>query len=244
MEQYFAYTYTGAPFIQWGEAHLGVLGVITLLVLASRWLRLEARQQRGLRVMLAGLLLLNELGWHAWHLYHGLWTLESMLPLELCNLMVLASAWTLLTRSQVGFEFIYLLGIPAASQVLITPALGPYGFPHLLFFQIFISHGGVVLAALYLALQEDMRPRGWRSIRRVAGWTMLYALAIFRLNQFLGSNYLFLAHKPPAVTLLDYLGPWPWYILSMVAIGLLLATALYLPFHLADRHKHKVVVKI
>jgi hypothetical integral membrane protein (TIGR02206 family) len=244
MEQYFAYNYAGAPFVQLGAAHLGALGLVFVLSLLGWQLRLDAGQRRVLRATLAGLLLLNELGWHAWHIYYGLWTLQEMLPLEICNLMVLLSAWTLLTRSQVGFEFLYLLGIPAASQVLITPALGPYGFPHMLFFQIFISHGGVVLAALYLALGEGMRPRSWRSVRRVAGWTMLYALGIFLLNRLLGSNYLFLAYKPPAATLLDYLGPWPWYILSMVVIGLLLAAALYLPYHLRDLNKQKSAARI
>jgi hypothetical integral membrane protein (TIGR02206 family) len=238
MEQYFEFNYTGAPFVQLGAAHLGALLVTGVLALAGWRLPLQDRERRWLRGSLAGLLLLNELGWHAWHLYYGLWTVESMLPLELCNLMVLASVWTLLSRSQTGFEFIYLLGIPAASQVLITPALGIYGFPHILFIQIFISHGGVVLAALYLALGEGMRPRGWRSVRRVASWTMLYALGIFGLNQVLGSNYLFLAHKPPAATLLDYLGPWPWYILPMVGIGLLLAAALYIPYHLRDLRQY------
>ena len=244
MEQYFAYNYAGAPFVQLGAAHLGALLLVFVLALAGWRLPLQDRQRSWLRGTLAGLLLLNELGWHAWHIYYGLWTVENMLPLELCNLMVLASVWTLLSRSRVGFEFLYLLGIPAASQVLITPALGPYGFPHILFFQIFISHGGVVLAALYLALGEGMRPRSWRSVRRVAGWTLLYASGIFWLNQVLGSNYLFLAYKPPAATLLDYLGPWPWYILSMVAIGLLLAAALYLPYHLLDLQRQKSTARI
>jgi hypothetical integral membrane protein (TIGR02206 family) len=243
MEQYFAYNYAGPPFVQLGAAHVGALGILFLLALGSwRW-QMDMGQRGALRGVLAGLLLANELGWHAWHIHYGLWTVETMLPLELCNLMVLTSAWTLLTRSQTGYEFIYLLGIPAASQVLITPALGPYGLPHILFFQIFISHGGVVLAALYLALGEGMRPRSWRSVRMVAGWTLLYALAVFWLNRVLGSNYLFLAYKPPAATLMDYLGPWPWYILSMVAIGLLLACALYWPFHMRDQRRMKTLTK-
>jgi hypothetical integral membrane protein (TIGR02206 family) len=187
------------------------------------------------RFILAAWLFLNELLWHVWHAVYGLWSVQELLPLEICNLMVLVSVFTLLTKSQPGYEFIYLLGIPAASQVLITPALGPYGFPHILFFQIFISHGGIVLAALYLTLVEGMRPRAWRVVWRVAFWTTLYAGVVFFLNGLLGSNYLFLASKPPAATLLDYLGPWPWYILSIVVIGLALAILMYLPFHLLNK---------
>jgi hypothetical integral membrane protein (TIGR02206 family) len=52
------------------------------------------------------------------------------------------------------------------------------------------------------------------------------------INAVLGSNYLFIAHKPDAQTLLDVLGPWPWYILSMEVIGLVVFVLLYLPFWL------------
>jgi len=235
-----AYDYTGGAFVQGGAAHLGALAVLAILALLGWRLRLNERQRVCLRRSLAGLLLVNELGWHAWHAAYSLWTVQEMLPLEICNLMVLTAAFTLATRSQTAYEFTYLLGIPAAAQVLITPALGPYGFPHLLFFQIFISHGGVVLAGLYLTLGERMRPRNWQAVGRVAAITLAYALGIFFLNPLLGSNYLFLAHKPPAATLMDYLGPWPWYILSIEVIGVLTCVILYLPWALKDMRQRSV----
>jgi len=237
MADYFAYLYSGEPFVQFGGAHLAALLVILLLPLGLWRFKPDQKQRRAVRLILAFLLLANELFWHAWHVFYGLWSLETMLPLNLCNLMVFASAWVLLTQNQTGYEFVYLLGIPAASQVLVTPALGPYGFPHVLFFQIFISHGGVVVAALYLTLTEGMRPVSWAAVWKVAAWATLYATAIFFFNQVLGSNYLFLAYKPPAATLLDYLGPWPWYALSMEVIGLALLVLLYLPFHRKDARK-------
>lgn len=230
MSEYFQYEYSGAPFQQLGAAHVAALLVILGIVIFFWRYPRAFRGRRAVRYTLAALLVTNELGWHAWHVYYGLWSVQEMLPLDLCNLLVFTSAFTLVTKNQAAYEFTYLLGIPAASQVLVTPALGPFGFPHVLFFQIFLSHGGVVLAALYLTLVEGMRPQSWRSVGRVAAWTTLYAVVIFILNQVLGSNYLFLAYKPPASTLIDYLGPWPWYILSMEAIGLALVTLLYLPF--------------
>lgn len=232
MIHFFSYQYTGPAFVQGGPAHLGALLIIALLIVLGWRMPFSPRQRSVIRLGLALLLLANELFWHLWHAYNNLWTVQALLPLNICNLMVFLSIFTLLTRSQVGYEFIYLLGIPAAAQVLIPPALGPWGFPHILFFQIFISHGGIILAALYLTLGERMRPRGWRSVGRVALWTTLYALVIFILNPLIGSNYLFLANKPSAATLLNVLGPWPWYFLSMEAIGLVLSALMYLPFHL------------
>jgi hypothetical integral membrane protein (TIGR02206 family) len=45
-----------------------------------------------------------------------------------------------------------------------------------------------------------------------------------------GANYGFLRAKPPQASLLDLLGPWPWYILALDALAVVLFTLLYLPF--------------
>ncbi len=73
------------------------------------------------------------------------------------------------------------------------------------------------------------------SLLRVAVAIHLYMPPVFGLNLLLGSNYLFINRKPAEPTLLDYLGPWPWYILGMEAVGLLTCLILYLPFAFADR---------
>jgi len=55
------------------------------------------------------------------------------------------------------------------------------------------------------------------------------------------SNYMFIAHKPDTPSLLDVLGPWPWYILSAEAVGLAVGLLLYLPFALRDWKAQPVV---
>jgi hypothetical integral membrane protein (TIGR02206 family) len=45
-----------------------------------------------------------------------------------------------------------------------------------------------------------------------------------------GGNYLFLRDLPPTRTLLDYLGPWPWYIVTLTVLAVTVFTLLYLPF--------------
>jgi len=230
VETYFAFPYDGAPFEPFGAAHWGALGVIFALGLIFWLFRDRLRRHRFIRLSFAILLLANEIGWHLWHLAHGLWNVQNLLPLNLCNVLVLLSVYSLAVKKQVGYEFVYLLGIPAASQVLLTPALGMFGFPHILFFQIFISHGGVVLAALYLTFVEKLRPAGWKAVLRVILWASIYAILIFLINPLIGGNYLFLAHKPPAATLMDILGDWPWYIVWMEMIGIGLVGMMYLPF--------------
>ena len=63
----------------------------------------------------------------------------------------------------------------------------------------------------------------WRSYRFVLALTTLWAAAIIVLNAVLGSNYGYLNAKPVTHSLLDILGPWPWYVMVeavLIAVGL------------------------
>jgi len=50
----------------------------------------------------------------------------------------------------------------------------------------------------------------------------------------IGSNYLFIAHKPETASLLDVLPPWPYYIAYIEVIGLVMCLILYIPFMIKD----------
>jgi hypothetical integral membrane protein (TIGR02206 family) len=140
----------------------------------------------------------------------------------------------LVTKNYRIYEFAYFLGIAGAIQALLTPDAGQYGFPHFRAFQVMVSHGSIVTAAIYMTFVEGFRPY-WSSLRRVAIGTNLYVVAIMVVNWLLGSNYLFIARKPDTASLMDVLGPWPWYILSIELIGLTLCLLLYLPYAIRDR---------
>jgi len=236
MEIYFAKEYTGAPFQLFGAAHLIGLALVFAINLYIAYTRNRSslRARRLFRYTLAAILVLNELAWHAWNYFTGQWTFQTMLPFHLCSLLVWISAYMLATKNFTIYEFVYFLGIGGATQALLTPDAGIYGFPHFRFFQAIISHGAIVTAAIYMTLVEGFRPY-WRSILRVAAWGNVYMLVIFVFNQLTGSNYLFIAHKPETASLMDMLGPWPWYILSLEVIAAILCLVLYLPFAIKDR---------
>ena len=235
MSEFFSLNYSGAPFVLFGPAHLAGLAVVIVLNLAIVHYRrrFSPGQRRTLRYVLAAVLLINESLWHVWNWTTGQWTIQTMLPLHLCSLLVFLSAYLLVSGSYSIYEFVYFLGIAGASQALLTPDAGIYGFPHFRFFQVMVSHGAIVTTAIYMSVVEGYRPT-WRSIGKVILVGNLYLLLVGGINGLLGSNYLFIARKPETASLLDVLGPWPWYILVMEALALLMTLLLYLPYTLRD----------
>jgi len=67
---------------------------------------------------------------------------------------------------------------------------------------------------------------------RVLAITIAYSLVIGAIDAATGANYLYLRSKPAGGSLLDLLGPWPWYIASAAAIAIALLFILDAPFRL------------
>src|SRR5690349_10301959 len=234
MPNFFAANYPGPAFELFGTTHFAALGVLVLLNLfLLRFKSGSDSTKSGIRWVLASILLINEIAWHYWNYAFGTWTVQTMLPLHLCSLLVWAGALMLITKNYRIYEFMYFLGIGGAIQALATPGLGIYGFPHFVFFQYFLSHGLIIASAIYMTVVERFRPT-WKSLVRVAVWANIYMIAIYFVNLQLGSNYLMINGKPNTPSILDLLPPWPIYILYMEAIGIVTFLILYLPFAVRD----------
>lgn len=235
MGQFFGKEFSGGPFVLFSAQHLIAIGVIiavNLIIYAFRG-RFSPRARSIMRWGLAGLLIVDELAWHVWNITTGQWSIQTTLPLHLCSVFVFLSAYMLAARSYKVYEFAYLIGIAGAMQAVLTPDLGIYAFPHFRYFQVFISHGSIITAALFMTFVEGYRPTS-ASIKRVLIISNIYMAAVGVVNWLIGSNYLFIAHKPATASLIDSLGPWPWYILGIEAVGIVAVLLLYLPFAVKD----------
>jgi hypothetical integral membrane protein (TIGR02206 family) len=238
MDQYFAKDYHGEPFVLFGPAHfaaLGILALVNLLLILTRHHH-HPKLRLVIRYGVAGLLILNEIGLHTWKISTNQWSIQWNLPLHLCSILVWLSAYMLITKNRQVFEMVYFLGIAGALQALLTPDAGIYGFPHYYPIQYFISHGSIITAAVYMAAVERYRPY-WSSIKRVFVWVNFYLIIVTIINLLIGSNYLYTLRKPHVITLIDFLGPWPWYLLSAELIALIHFLILYSPYAIADKRK-------
>ena len=210
-------------------ALLVIAVAIAVLVVAAR------RRPGGWLKVLAVLLVADEASW--W-LYLALGGGEpgqraQPLPLQLCDVAVLVAAAALWTRQQLLAEVTYFWALAGTLQALLTPEL-PQHFPTYPYFQYYIAHGGTVGAALILVVGLRMAPRAW-AVAWVAGITIAYAALVGLVDAVTGADYMFLRAKPDTPTLLDDLGPWPWYILTATVLGAVLFAILDAPFRLRQR---------
>jgi hypothetical integral membrane protein (TIGR02206 family) len=159
--------------------------------------------------------------------------LATALPLQLCDVAIFVGAAALLLRTQLLVEVTYFWGLAGTIQALITPDL-PQHFPSFPFFQYYTAHGGIVTAALFLVVGLGQWPRR-DAILRVLALTVAYAAMVGAIDAATGANYLYLRSKPASGSLLDLLGPWPWYIASAAAIAIALLFVLDAPFRWLSR---------
>ena len=235
MGQFLAKDYTGGAFELFGPTHmLGLLVVAAACLVITLLRRQFSEPARSLtRWSLLAVIYLCESSWHVWKLAIGEWTIQGMLPLWLCSLTSWSMPLLLVSRSYRYYEWVYFIGLIGASQALLTPDLMIYGFPHFRFIEYFTVHGTIIIAVVYMTVVEGFRPN-WRSLPRVFLVTNLYWLFCGIVNSQIGSNYLYTHGKLPTPSLLDYLGPWPWYLLAMEGLGIVFCVLLYLPFALRD----------
>lgn len=221
------------PFVLFGPDHLAVVGALVTLAAAlvvSRS-RLRTMDDRGIRWVLAAVLCGNEVSAFVVALAHGV----VVVPLQLCDLALAAAVWALVTLQRSVAQIAYCWALAGSVQAILTPDL-VWGFPSYWWIQFFLSHGGVVLSVLYLALtgRVALTPA---AVWKIWGLTNVYAAAAGAFNWTYGTNLGYLAQKPAQPSLLDYMGPWPQYLMTMEALALALLFLCYLPFGLAHRNR-------
>ena len=174
--------------------------------------------RRRILMMIMGITLISIELMQQFYLNHlGLWSLKTSLPIHLCGISGILAGIMMFRSSHYGFEFLALIGSPGALHALLTPQLNHGTIPFLIF-KYYVSHAGIVLVPLFLAVVLGYRIKR-SSWYRVLLLCQVLLIIIGLTNYFIGANYMYLAEKP-LVNNPMVVGEWPWYILGFEILGL------------------------
>lgn len=234
MKSYFGHDYQLYPFTLFSLEHIVVLIVFIILTFGLFQLRDWLRKfDYPLRLSFFIALLGLELLYHFWLISGGYWDIRYTLPFQLCSISLILCLILLVTNRKELAEILYFIGGAGAFAALVTPELF-LGFPHFRFFQFFITHIIIIWTALYYIWVKGNVPsiKGvWKAFLFLNGCAFL----AFWVNKWTDGNYMFLSQKPVNGSLIDFLGPYPYYILSLEGIALGLFWLLWLPFAIKGR---------
>jgi len=211
-----------------GLVHLAILATVpafaAFLVAAQRR---SAAAAKGIRYGLAILLCVTSVSYYVNFAVHGSRIFPDHMPLELCDDSLWLVIAALVTLKPAIFDVAYYWALAGASMSLLTPNMSsPTTF---IAIQFFADHGLIVAATLYLVWSGQARPRPG-SVARAMVTLNIVAAFVGTFDYLFKTDYMFLRAKPTTVSLLNFLGPWPWYVLSCEMVGTGLFLLLYLPF--------------
>lgn len=242
MSKLFGHQYDLFPFEVFSVSHFLMIAILFCgFVVLYRFRDFFRKYDQEARGSMFFVLFLLETLYHFWLYKDGYWDISFTLPLQLCSLSLVLCLILLSTRAQFIFQIVYFIGITGAFMAILTPELF-LGFPHFRFFQFFITHMFIIWTCLYFVFVHKFKPT-----RKGLFASFLFlngsAGAAFIANKLTGGNYMFLAHKPSNGSLLDYFGPFPYYILTLEAVAFFLFFLLLIPFALKNRISRKLYDK-
>ena len=224
-----------ASFARFGPAHVTAIALtFTVPLILSSITRLDHSGSTAgiINLIFAAILVGNKTIGLALLSRDGELTIESLVPMHLCDWAAATAVITLVCPNQWTYELCYFWSLGGTLQALLTPDLR-YGFPHPQFVSFFAQHGGVIAAVIYMTLALGMRPFPV-SIVRVLAWSVIYFAAAMAVNLMLDTNFGYLRAKPEQPSLMDYMAPWPFYLFQLGSLAILFCLVYYFPFFVVD----------
>ena len=154
------------------------------------------------------------------------------LPLNICSFSLIIAIVSLITRNRYCFEFSYFIGATAALQSLLTPGL-PYIYNLTDYILFFFQHALIIVLALWNVFVGGMITSKYAILRTMI-FLNLMVLPVGIINWFAGSNYMYICEKPHVESPFVF-GEWPWYILSLEMVGLLMMLIAAIPMAMANK---------
>jgi hypothetical integral membrane protein (TIGR02206 family) len=214
--------------------HLATLAVFFGLMAGSCVLGRRWRGQRRERV-LRHAWIWSTFAWQSaavvWYLLPAQFDAYESWPLHLCDIAAWVAPLALLTQRRWLRSLLYFWGVGLCTQAFITPVISG-GHGEIRYWLFFVGHTQIVGSALYDMIALGYRPalRDWGVVTLI---TIAWLAVVTPINVLFEVNYGYTGNHPVRGTLLEYLGPWPWRIVSQLLAGQVACGLVYLPWAVA-----------
>lgn len=153
-------------------------------------------------------------------------TIIDVIPLNMCNYTMILAALMMILKSRKIFPLVYFWSIGAIFAIL-TPDVF-YAFPNPQNISFFITHFYIYFSIAY-GIKYFGYSINFADFKKAFVYLNGIMFALFFLNLLIGSNYMFLRYPAPNSPM-ELLGPWPYYIISLEVVMVILFSILYYPY--------------
>ena len=204
---------------QWTGVHYTMLSVTIaacgVFIVAARRIR-GTTKETFYRQMTGWVMLVLGTAWTIVSLDPSQFDIRESLPLHLCDILRPVLALGLITGNEHALTLTYYWGIILNPQAIITPDVIYYFDPRWLRFATYwFFHITALAIPLALTFGLGYRPT-WKGYRFAVGVTPVWMASVMAVNARTDGNYGFLNHAPGSPSIINLLGPWPWYILAEI----------------------------
>jgi hypothetical integral membrane protein (TIGR02206 family) len=228
-------SYKNYDFELFSVSHFIIIALLLVGSFCIYFFRNHIRKQnwRNAEIVIAISLILIEGTYHLWMYLGDSWNVSHAIPLELCSISLILTVILLLTKQKIVYEILLFTALLGASQAIFTPIVN-YDFPHFRFFHFFYTHLMSIWVVLYFTWVKGFRPTIWSVVKLFVFLNVLMPIIMY-VNKLVDGNYMFLSHKPKGPSLLDVLGPYPWYIFSLEGLLIILSLLVWLIFRIKTK---------
>lgn len=218
------------------------IGAVVIFILFRKSRNKHLRTYTALFLSLV--LIINELAYHIYWDVIDCWIPTYALMLHMCGMSILILPYALfIWKKKIQkylAEITYFWGLGGALQALLSPDINVHGFPEYKYFSFFISHGLIIITALFIILAFNIRIGLWSYIRAfcITNATVILLFIINPLFKYVApfeaANYWVVGYPPPDGSIVDLFveifGPSPWYVIGLELMGIAVFAIVCVPF--------------
>jgi len=208
--------------------HFFITGLLTIVLIIIFF---KNKNPKNLYGLTTALLILNFLSFNTYLLLTNNFNYQIHLPLHLCYLTELGILIAIIFKTKFFYPWLLLNSVGGGISGFLNSNL-PAGALFIEYTHLYLSHFNLLLFSIFLYKSKFFISKS-AFIQSIIFNSIIFILIVF-LNIVLESNYWFTNNKPEGFNLTLVLPEWPYYLFTLIAIGL---TSYFLTFKLFTKNK-------